>query len=616
MNAPETQEKNEEIATVPPSPLPSNAQIVAYSDAVPWKEVEEQKRRFNAFLRELAEKGVEGELPLEDISDAVGVPVTTHFTSQQAESGNVILAHHGDYTYILGSVVSKRYRSGKTLAQSITPYNLNPSVNHTNLNETDDPGTRMRALGAELELGLLHKDGSPPTEDEMQAYIAVYESQARRLGITPQIDREASQCQVEAHVAPGIGYHRTRHALDGIMSSLSIASDETDIITAIMSAFPIESDFTLTDDPKVHTAVDLMVEINGRFPEYTQRLSDAKARYHIKPDANVVEVFRLQGCHIHLDLAGRSEALALLTFHTMLRSASAIANSAVLKGGPFVNGTCDSELLCTREYLRRTTVTGRYIDVPLSPHLISGDLNLYADLLKSEGANAMARALLHDNTMNPPISAMHNPVGRIRPDLGNGKRICTVESTGMPVNISASRQAAVLTDFEFTHALIESYFREYGLNLEPMYEDQELWALVGPLQSAEFVRQQDLSDRQCTDVVLKTAAGTEMTLAEFYEMKRIYMHKYMIDAARIHPREIDDVYTSFQRMLAPPHGQNAQTLEQYIYDYKLRSTGNWGRILKNAFIEEGGTPGTHNPEAVLKVVNRIHEALRARYLQN
>ena len=30
------------------------------------------------------------------------------------------------------------------------------------------------------------------------------------------------------------------------------------------------------------------------------------------------------------------------------------------------------------------------------------------------------------------------------------------------------------------------------------------------------------SDRHCTDITLKTAAGTEMTLAEFYEMKRMY----------------------------------------------------------------------------------------------
>jgi hypothetical protein len=104
-----------------------------------------------------------------------------------------------------------------------------------------------------------------------------------------------------------------------------------------------------------------------------------------------------------------------------------------------------------------------------------------------------------------------------------------------------------------------------------------------------------------------------MTLAEFYEMKRVYMHQHLTDEAHIYPRDIDDVYMSLQRMLAPPSGQYAQTVEQYIYDHKLRSAGNWGQILKNAFIEEGGVPGTHNPDAVLKVVNRVHDALRMRY---
>ena len=116
-------------------------------------------------------------------------------------------------------------------------------------------------------------------------------------------------------------------------------------------------------------------------------------------------------------------------------------------------------------------------------------------------------------------------------------------------------------------------------------------------------------------MTLRTAAGTEMSIPEFYEMKRIYMHKHLVDVAHIRPRDIDDVYSSLQRMLVPPSGQKAQTVEQYISDPKLRSTGNWGRILRNAFIEEGGTPGTQNAEAVRRVVNRMHAALRARYLQ-
>ncbi len=595
--------------------LPSNPELEAFSAAVPWDEIERQKRAFNAALDDLAEHSDDDSLPLDALSQIVGAAVTFYNgDSEHSNGAGVFLGEHGGHRFILGSVVSKRYRSGKSMAKSVVPYNLNPSVNHTNINSTDDSATRIRALGAELELGLIHRDGSPPTEEQVQAYINAYQSHARRLGITPQVDREACQYQIEVHVAPGVGYYRTRASLDGIMQGLIAASDSTQLHTAMLSCYPTLSDFRLSDNAKVQTAVDLMAETNSYFPEYMERLEQAKARYHMDPNTNVVEAFRLQGCHIHLDLAGRSEALGLLAFYTLLRSASAIANSAILKGGPFVNGTCDPELLCAREHLRQTTVTGRTIEMPLNPHLRDGDLDRYLTLLKTERANAVARALLYDDSLGSPISAMHSILGRLRPDLKNNKRICTLESTGMPVNVSASRQAAVLTDFEFTHTLVEGYFRKHGCDLEPMIEDRELWALVGPLDLQTFAELHNQSDHLCTDLILKTAAGTEMSLAEFYEMKRIYMHKHLADLARITPRDIDDVYISIQRMLAPPSGQSAQTVEQYIYDHKLRSTGNWGRILRHAFEEEGGVPGSHNPDAVLRVVNRIHEAIRIRYL--
>jgi hypothetical protein len=184
----------------------------------------------------------------------------------------------------------------------------------------------------------------------------------------------------------------------------------------------------------------------------------------------------------------------------------------------------------------------------------------------------------------------------------------------MPVNVSASRMAAVLTDFAFTQAVVENYFRRYGCDLTPMYDDQTLWAILGPYDTDTFWQMQDVSDREGTDLVLLTAAGTRMALHEFYEMKRRYMHKHLVDMAQVTPRQIDDIYMSLQRMLDPPSGSRAETIEQYISDPKLRSTGNWGRILRNGFVEAGGTPGDHNPEAVLQVVNRVHDALRARYL--
>jgi len=595
------------------TPLPSNEDIVAYSRAVPWKHIEQAKRRFNDALKQLASTEQGSTVPLDVLTEATGIPLSLMY--DDSKMGNVILGDIGGRRVVMGSFVSERYRFGKPLMKSIVAYNLNPSVNHTNLRETENPTTQLRALGAELELGLYHPDGSSPTEEEVLRFDTVYRNNAHKLGITPQVDREACMYQVEVHVAPGIGYHRARTSIDSILKSLVLTADATGLRTAILAAYPILSDFRLTDDPKVHSARDVMMEINSHFPEYLQLQADAKARYHMDPNANVVEIFRNQGCHIHLDLAGRSEALGLLSFYTVLRSATAIANSAVLKGSPFVNGTCDAELICTREYLRAATVTARYIESPLSPHLMTDGLERYGKLLHTERANSTPRALLWDGSLGHDVSVMHNPIGRLRPDLGTSKRICTMESTGMPVNISASRQAAVLADFEFTHVLIENYYRKHGTDLGPLYEDKTLWALIGPLSTEKFIAQQDHSDREGTDMVLETAAGTKMTLAEFYDMKRRYMHRHLTEVAAMTPRDLDDVYISLIRMLEPPSGRIAQTPEQYLADSTTRSTGNWGKILRNAFIEEGGVPGTHNPQAVLRVVNRVHESLRQRYLQ-
>ncbi|MBK8020703.1 MAG: hypothetical protein IPK19_04540 [Chloroflexi bacterium] len=360
-----------------------------------------------------------------------------------------------------------------------------------------------------------------------------------------------------------------------------------------------------------------MLEVNGLFPEYALKLAEIQARYHVDPThSHYVNMFRNQGCHIHIDVAGRSEALGLLTFYTVLKSASAVANAAFLKGCPFINGTCDPDLLCTREFVRGATVTGRYLDLPLSPHLMAGGLENFGELLRLERANSTGRANMYNDELNEKISVMHNPIGRLRPDLSTSKRVCTVESTGMPTNISPSRTAAVLTDFEFSHVAIELYFRKYGCDLEPMHDDPVMWDLFGPMSLESFKGLQDRSDLVGTDLVLRLNSGREMSMAEFYEMKRRYLHKALDEIDEIMPRDIDEVYSSFIRMLEPPSGHTAQTVEQFIEDPKLRSTGNWGQIQKNAYVEAGGAVGEHCPDAVLQVVNRVHDSLIARYLGN
>src|SRR5690606_2621615 len=307
------------------TPLPSNEELVAFSEAVPWQALEQKKRQFNRILETLA--GQDGQLPYDRLSRAVEAPVSAYYDTDDTDGGNVFLGETNGRKYVLGSVVSKRYRSNHGFIESIVPYNLNPSVNHTNIHETDDPVTRMRVLGAELELGLVHRDGSQPTEEQMQEFMRSYYNHALRIGIYPKLDREACQYQVEAHIAPSIGYHKTRTALNGIMTALALASQDTGLQTAILSCYPTESDFKMTDHPKVATAVDLMLEVNALFPEYERRLKEAQQRYHVTdPESHHVNMFRNQGCHIHIDLAGRSEALGLLTFYPILKSATAVAN--------------------------------------------------------------------------------------------------------------------------------------------------------------------------------------------------------------------------------------------------------------------------------------------------
>ncbi len=597
------------------NPLPSNDDLLAYSQALDWETIEDQKRKFNKAVKTLAaDPTLANTLPLETLADAVGAPITTYFDPHNLDGPNVLLVENNGHSFVLGSYVEKRYRKGKSIMDAITPYNLNPSVNHTNLHETNTPTTRMRALGAEIELGLLHPDGNGPEEDDVKAFIRAYQGHARHFGVTPQVDREACQYQIETHVAPGIGYNKTRHSIEGIMKSLMASSEDTGLRTAIMSVYPVESDFKVTDDPKVATAVDLMAQINNKYEIYGERLAEAKAMYHIDGDIEHIHKIRIQGCHIHLEIAGRSEALGLLTYYTMLRSATAIANAAVLKGGPFINGTCDPQRLCAREHLRRTTITGNYIEIPVSPHISENGLNRYSGLLNSGHVNAVARAMLIDESMPEPISAMHNGIGRVRPDLGSSKRICTVESTGMPANVSAARMAAVLTDFEFSHTLMELYFRQNGCDLAPMFDNQVFWEVMGPLSPETFRAMHDHSDRAGSEMTLTTAAGTQMSLGEFYDKKRIFMHKALADVEEVMPRDIDDVYTSLTRMLTPPSGKVAETVEQYVLEPKLRSTGNWGQILRNTYQEEGGVIGDHCPDAVLRVTNRLHQALHARYL--
>jgi hypothetical protein len=162
------------------------------------------------------------------------VPISTYYDVNNPKGGNVVLAHADGYSYVLGSVVSDRYRSGHSFLESIVPYNLNPSVNHTNIHETEDAVTRMRVLGAEIELGLIHPDGTLYRRRNARIYAGVLQPRFR-IGIYPRLIGSLP-VSGGAH-SPSAGYTKTRNALNGIMTALA-AGDDTGLITAIMSTYP------------------------------------------------------------------------------------------------------------------------------------------------------------------------------------------------------------------------------------------------------------------------------------------------------------------------------------------------------------------------------------------
>jgi hypothetical protein len=77
-------------------------------------------------------------------------------------------------------------------------------------------------------------------------------------------------------------------------------------------------------------------------------------------------------------------------------------------------------------------------------------------------------------------------------------------------------------------------------------------------------------------------------------------------------RDIDSLYDRVYHFLMAPNG-GAMTIDDYISHPTRRGTGNWGRILRDAFVEAGGTPGAKNAEALNRVALQLHNALMRRY---
>lgn len=591
------------------SSLPTNAVMRAYANEVAWGLIEEVRVQFQEYLSSIRDK--RGSHP---VSTAMLKHLTQGYfdDGDGAPDGNVLLSRGKSRPVVLGTLLGRRFQQGPWL-DYIRPYNLNPAVNHENLHQAGGQ-LALRPVGSELEVGLARADGYEPTESDLDRFHQAYFGHAARLGSALDLAPELCVYQSELVMPPVFGYAKSLRTLETNISALTHATHEAGMLLSIVSVYPYETDFATSHTNKVETVAIFLNDVNESRPNQCRILEGLRERYKVRRgEGRTANLLRFQGYHLHVDLAGRSEALGLVSYMLNLGSASAVANAALLKGGPFVDGVCDPDLLCAREYVRSISITGHYVGVPLTPHLLESGMDRHAHLLRANLANGTARALLYGEEDDAPYSGMHNMLGRVRPDLGASSRVCTLESTGMPANPSAERLAAVANDFQLSQLAIEHYFRRFGSDLEGYTSDKEFWEIFGPLDREVFHEMIRASDHLCTDLTVVTAAGTKLSLVDFYEKKRRVLKRILGGLNVIDTRDIDTLYDYIYHFLAAPNG-GAETIDDYINHPTRRGTGNWGRILKNAFIAKGGTPGEKQPEIVTAVMTDLHHAMVRRYV--
>lgn len=590
--------------------LPDNSTLRDFARDVPWQTVEESHEQFQKYLNSVRTKRG---------SHTQSTKVLWHLAEayyqddEDAPDGNVLLSHGTKRPFVLANILGKRFQQSAWI-DYVKPYNLNPSVTHENIHEAGGP-LRLRPVGTELEIGMVRRDGLEPTQEDIDQFHHSYVEHALRLDACLDVSPELCIYMAEVTLNPVYSYAKALRNTELNLAALTHAAHEAQLLLAVTSVYPSESDFATSHSDKVETVAMFLNDVNESRVGQCELLDNVRRRYHMsRGRVRTANVLRFQGYHMHVDIAGRSEALGMVSYMMNLGSASAIANGALLRGGPFMDGTCDPELLCTRETVRAISITGHYVGVPLSPHLLSDGMEKHGSLLRDNLANGTARALLYGVEDGLPYSGMHNMLGRVRPDLGTESRVCTLESTGMSSNACAERLAAVAIDFQMSQLVIEHYFRKHGTDLEPMVADREFLEIFGPLDRATFHEMLHEADRLCTDMQLRTATGTTMSLVDFYEKKRRLLKRILAGVNVIDTRDIDSLYDRIYHFVAAPNGP-AATIDDFINHPTRRGIGNWGLILRNAYIEAGGTVGAKNPEAVHAVIGELHQALLKRYGQ-
>ena len=123
-------------------------------------------------------------LPLEDLSEATGIPISTLYPD--SDKGNVHTRAYSMANNICSGVSSANVivmekPSSRASSPIISiPASIIPIFQKVIIRQLE-----LRALGAELELGLYHPDGTAPTEEEVATFSESYRNKRQYAGYHP-----------------------------------------------------------------------------------------------------------------------------------------------------------------------------------------------------------------------------------------------------------------------------------------------------------------------------------------------------------------------------------------------------------------------------------------------
>src|SRR5258708_4071648 len=170
-------------------------------------------------------------------------------SDENAPDGNVLLSIGKERPFVLATILGRRFQQGPWL-DYVKPYNLNPSVIHENIHEAGGP-LKLQPVGSELEVGMARMDGSEPTEADLDRFHEAYIAHALRLGSCLDLSPELCVYQAELVLPPVHSYARTLRNLELNIAALTHATHESNLLLAITSVYPFETDFATSHSDKV-----------------------------------------------------------------------------------------------------------------------------------------------------------------------------------------------------------------------------------------------------------------------------------------------------------------------------------------------------------------------------